>query len=216
MKYEDIRPELDTFDVVLFQGSGWFSRLIGLFCKKWSHVGLVIKTDKEFYIPVKYRMLSLPINCTQTLVCNETNPFAREDVLMIFESAIIDKVNGVQLNLLSDRIKSYKGKVFIRRFIYNRTEKDRGTFSRFISKYLETPYERDILELLGGAIKIGKNQEDLKDFFCSELAAESFQDVGFLPQIPPSNKYSPYDFANGAVSKNLIKGKFGEPVEIKK
>jgi len=212
MTYSQIRPLLDTFDIVLFQGAGFVSWLIGLFCNKWSHVGLIAKceqrqleklrTDKDVMWKIKWRTMW-------------TYELRNDGTLMLFESAIIDGVNGVQLTLLSDRIKNYKGKVFIRAFIHERTEAELKKFNDFISKTLKTPYEKHVLELLGMAIKIGKKQEDTTDFACSELDTEAFQELGFLPQEPPSNKYSPADFANGMVSKNLKVGTLGDVIRIK-
>jgi hypothetical protein len=214
MTYSQIRPLLDTFDIVLFQGSGFVSWLIGLFCNKWSHVGLIVKCEQETMNDT-FKMTNGICRGKITLQYCKTLPYKRTNgVLMLFESAIIGGVNGVQLSLLSDRIRNYNGKVFIRSFMHERTETEIKKFNDFISKTLKTPYEKHILELLGMAIKIGKKQEDTTDFACSELNAEAFQELGFLPQEPPSNKYSPADFANGMVSNNLKVGTLGDVIRI--
>lgn len=41
------------------------------------------------------------------------------------------------------------------------------------------------------------NRQDLSSFFCSELVAATYQRMGLLPPLPPSNEYMPVHFVPG-------------------
>ena len=48
MKYQDIRSQLKTGDILLFSGKGGISEGIKFFTlSKWSHVGMVYKFESE-------------------------------------------------------------------------------------------------------------------------------------------------------------------------
>jgi hypothetical protein len=210
--YDKMRPLLDTFDVVLFKGKGLWSFLIGLFSKKYTHVGLIWKCSQSELEQIKQNeKLVWRIKWKQHF-----EPYARRDgVILVFESTLLNGVKGVQLNLLSEHIKNYNGSISLRQFIHDRTDKERKTFADFISKTLGLPYEKDPLELLGGAVKFGPEKSDEDDYFCSELNAKAYQLCKFLPEKPCANKYAPEDFGNGKISDNLIAGAFGEIFRIK-
>lgn len=241
--YQVIRPDLDTFDRVLFHGKGFFSFIISLFSWKYTHIGMVVKCSQEILQRLFEDGTLMNFSTEKYL---STTPIYRNDgVLMCFESTIEDcshckgsgkiytdikdisrcacemrveftyhvcphckgsgKLKGVQLNLLSDRIATYKGSVSFRRFLGERTESNLKRCYDFISKTLGLPYEKHPLELLGAAIKLGPKQPDESDYFCEELVDKLYQLCDFMLLDPPANKYMPDDNIQGRlVDKNLI------------
>jgi len=190
MKYLDIRDHFDNLDVVLFHGTGFISDLVGLFSKHYTHVGTVVRCSAK----------DLDILLSKNLISNTLSADCRgkSDVLMLFESTVINGKKGVQLNLLSESIAKYKGKVAVRHLDTDRRLNVKNYY-KFISESLGKPYESHPLELLGCAVESGISIEDDSDFFCSELSARSYQKVKLLPPQPIANKYKPDDFMYGGV-----------------
>ena len=182
--YKKIRPLLQSGDIVLFRGRGIISGLILLFCSLCS----------RRFKRTKYSHIGMIV--------------VDAGRVMIFESTTLFGSDGVQLNPLSERLQTYKGKVFVRRLICERDERFCGILSRLVSELLGRPYEKDLVELMGAASKIAHlfngHKSDLSSVFCSELVSEIFKREGFLSQSIPPNEYSPedYDFG-GKVDEEL-------------
>lgn len=193
-RYKKIRPLLQTGDVVLFRGRGIISGLILLFCRlfnrfkgvKFSHIGMVVVDSGRVMI----------FESTTLFGCDSTypNPLSGSD--------------GVQLNPLSERLQTYKGKVFIRQLICERGRFFEQTISDSLVELLGRPYEKSLIELMGAAAEIinlfDGHKSDLSTIFCSELISEIFKRQRFLSQSIPPNEYNPsdYDFG-GRVDEEL-------------
>lgn len=188
LPYADIRDELDTGDLVLFSGSGPYSRVIQTATlSPWSHVGMVY---------------CLPPDCVflwEAVVTSTWKDFFRGDGLK----------GGVRMQLLSDRLRDYRGcEVAVRRLLkFPRTPAVYQNLSTFRRATKQAPYERHVPELLKSVYDgpWGRNHEDLSDFFCSELVAETYQNLGLLDEAKPSNEYVPADFSS--VRKPMIEGR---------
>ena len=173
--YDNIRDTLDTGDLLLYSGVGPVSMSIRLVTRsKWSHIGVVVR-PKDF------------------------------DMVCVLQSTTLSKVKdtvsnreieGVQINLLSDSLDSYKGAVAVRKLNVERTDDMRNTISDFRREVHGRPYEERKMELLKSAYDFfgGANEEDLSSLFCSELVAELYQRIGLLDEDKPSNEYIPKDF----------------------
>ncbi len=179
-RYEEIRDDLKTGDLILFSGKGAFSNIIKLFSGgKWSHIGMVIRLP-DF-----------------------------DDAVLLWESTTLTNISdiefnrsikGVQLNALSERISRYEGDVSLRPLSSPIGKSMFNKLSHLRHKLSRRPYERDELELLRSVWDgiAGTNTEDLSSVFCSELVAEAYQSMGLLPEPPiglPSNEYTPLDFS---------------------
>lgn len=197
--HKDIRNELKTGDIVLFSGDKGIAPLIKLFTKsKWSHVGMVYIRDGD--------------------VC-------------LWESTKIGKVidtekgkivNGVQLPLLSERIRTFSGDVAIRKINKGFEQDMLQKLHDFRQKVKGRKYETRKLDLLlsvydgifipEGFVPDASN--DLSSFFCSELIAETYREIGLLLSPQSSSEYTPADFAmHGKVS--LHEHELGEETLVK-
>ena len=195
-KYQAVRKDLDTGDIVVFEGSGVISGMIKWKDKtRWSHVGMVVKSTEW-------------------------------DMLLLFESTTLSKIKdvesrmesqGVQLVPLSERIRSYPdNNVGIRRLLgVDRDDGFRQVVKKFRSEMAGRPYEKSKLELFRSSYDgvFGDNEENLSSLFCSELIAEMYQRFGFLndvndiPKGLPSNEYTPKAF--GGDKYELVDGSKG-------
>ena len=91
---------------------------------------------------------------------------------------------------------------------------------RFRKEVRGRPYEKSMVELLKSAYDgpFGQNVEDFSSIFCSELIAETYQQMGLLPGTKSANEYTPGDFASDAKDElNLLKGaKLSKEVYLRK
>ncbi len=195
--YMDVRSQLNTGDIVLFScKDNFLSIAIQLITNsKWSHVGMVLKDHKKDVI---YLWESTTLSNIKDIIDNELK-------------------KGVQLVLLSERIKYYHGVIAIRQLQGVRLDDGSEEVQELIKLRQEIknrPYEKHKLELLIAVIdtvgEFFKNCKDLSSIFCSELVAEAYQRMGLLDGELPSNEYVPKDFSE-ARKLQLLKGAFLGP-----
>ena len=183
--------KVKTGDVVEFSGRGLFSKIIQLVDGgRSSHVGII------------YR-------------CPLTN------AIFILESTSLYKgVKGVQLNLLGERVRTYKGRLWIRRLSVKVSESQLNDLQHWIECNRHTSYETGLsglLELFNSAVDLPfffKNKPDQSEIFCSELVAIIFKLWGFLSKDLIENEFSPNDFRDG-INKKLIGVRLGKAIQIK-
>lgn len=89
------------------------------------------------------------------------------------------------------------------------------TLSQFRQEMKGRPYEEDEIELIKAAYDgpLGRNTEDLRSLFCSELVAEAYQRMGLLSDAQPANEYTPKDFSDEG-ELVLLKGKLGKEIRL--
>ncbi len=179
MNYEEIAPTLNTGDVVLFGfgGKGPISNTIKRFTfSMWSHVGMVLRSED----------IGLNLMIESTTLSNVRD----------IDSG--DFREGVQVVSLIDRLNLYTGDVGFRRMEnVARTREMIAVIVGLRREFRGREYEQSKLELIRSVYDgpFGSNVEDLSSLFCSELVAEMWQSIGWLPQDPPSNEYNPANFA---------------------
>ena len=178
--YERVRDELNTGDLVLFEGTSFFSRLIQRASgSKWSHVGMVMRLPEYDYLALY----------------ESTGGGALRDLV----SGVPTK--GVQLVPLSEKIRTYPGRVAIRNLIdAGLIAEDFRALTELRKELRGRPYEKSALELIRAAHDSPGEvtNEDLSSLFCSELVAEAYQRLGLLTDRKPSNEYTPGDFGDRA------------------
>lgn len=197
-EYDAIRPKLDTGDIVLFSGKGAFSEGIKWFSKStWSHVGMVVHMPDWGHFLWESTTLS-----------------DLED----FETGTLTK--GVQLVVLSDRIKKYEGEIAIRRLQVERTERMTTDLAKLRLELRGKPYEKIKLELIRAVYDgpFGQNTADLSSLFCSELVAQAYQTLGLLSEDLPANEYVPKDFSTERAQplELLLDAELTNEVKVKK
>jgi len=197
MKYNQIRPNLKTGDIVLFSGNSWASSFIKFFSgSKWSHIGLVVKVDDY-------------------------------DITLVWESTTLTDIpdittgspkKGVQTVPLSSRHKTYDGKMAVRHLNTSITATMKSNLCTLRKQLMGRPYEQSEIELASSLLDFGKfdNKEDLSSLFCSELVAESLQCMGIIPDKYPSNEFTPKDFDQGKwIDKIMLPGfSYGNVIDI--
>jgi len=196
--YKEVRDQLNTGDIVLFSSRG-----IGLFLtfftpSKWSHVGMVVKLD----------------DWDEVLLWESTPVSDLKDV--------IDKKakKGVQTVFLSDRIKTYKGEISIRRVDFKFDEDKKNALIDFRGKVKDRDFENDEIEIIKAYLDgpFRENKEDLSSLFCSELVAEAYQKMKLLKDVDsggkPSNEYTPMDFSEKGYLDLRGDAKLGNEIPI--
>ncbi|MCU7882076.1 MAG: hypothetical protein KZQ66_11060 [Candidatus Thiodiazotropha sp. (ex Lucinoma aequizonata)] len=191
-KYEKIRPNINTGDLILFSGWGPVAFGIKLVTQsKWSHVGMAFKMP-EYDFACVWESTSL-----------SNIPDLKSGMF----------VNGVQMSPLRDRIREYNGEVAIRHLLdFTLGTEELSALKSFRHLVRGRPYERDMAELFSSALPLS-NEEDISSLFCSELIAETYQVLGLLDESKPSNEYTPADFSQDA-GLPLSAGALGEEIMI--
>ncbi|HEY8121648.1 MAG TPA: hypothetical protein VII78_10050 [Myxococcota bacterium] len=189
-KYADVRSDLKSGDLVLFSGSSFFSSVIKWAVGgRWSHVGVVVRVPA-----FPDRVALWEATTLADLADIETGRAAA----------------GVQLVFLSDRLTSYAGEFKLRALDRPITPEMDARFAARRAELSGRPYEVDELELFHAAFDgwfAQRKRERLHSLFCSELVAEAYQALGLLPEPPlgpPSNEYTPRDFARRL--RRLLRG----------
>ncbi len=194
--YRKWRNQLKTGDIVLFSGKAGISRLIKWYTvSPWSHVGMVIKEPSY----------------DSVLIWESLSKSSLPDV----QSGLIQP--GVQLLALSERIKHYKGQVALRQIAPELSQVQQDKLKQLRQELSGRPYEQSTLALIqaGSNRLFGKNEENLESLFCSELIAEAYQCIDFLPESLASNKYSPKDFSSHAKLPFLGEVTLGREIILK-
>ena len=178
ISYDIIRDEISIGDLLLFSGDNFVSRVIRFSQlmsgyprneAKFSHVALVIR-----------------------------EPLFNQ--VLVWESTLNKKVNqnvvsGVQVSALSEQLQKYAGEIWLRKLRVAPLEHQVDQLANFRHEIKGRPYEGDKAELLMSLADEAILGQDLSSVFCSELVAEGYKRMGYLPQNMPSNSYTPADFA---------------------
>jgi hypothetical protein len=180
-QFAEVRSDLKTGDLVLFSGASFFSSVIKWAVGgRWSHVGVVVRLER-----FPGRVLLWEATTLADLPDVETQRAAP----------------GVQLVFLSARLATYAGEFKLRRLDRPVTPEMEAALTKRRGELSGRPYEQEKLDLVNAAFDgwLGASRgERLNSLFCSELVAEAYQAMGLLaepPDGPPSNEYTPHDFA---------------------
>ncbi len=183
MRYETIRDQLKTGDVLLFSGKGGISEGIKFFTlSKWSHVGMVYRLED-------------PHDVKGTVFCWESTTL--NDLADVDSGKLTQGVQRVELSERLERCFAKDYEISVRQLSQPLTDHMLKALNDFRHEVSGRPYERHKIELIKSAydLVLGANKEDLSSLFCSELLAEAYQRMGLLTEEKPSNEYTPKDFS---------------------
>lgn len=193
MKYSEIRELLRTGDVVMFKGKGLVSWIISRLGGK-SHVGVVYRPNRE-----------------AVLLYESTTLSDLRDV------STGRKVRGVQLVNFSQRVATYRGRIWVRRLDKALDSGQRRIMVKTREEFAGKAYEQSLWQLIRAGFKWKLQQKDLGSLFCSELVAEVYQRMGILKDTIPSNEFNPGDFAKGGcVDDFMVGNRLGMEIPITK
>jgi hypothetical protein len=153
------------------------------------------------------------------------------DVALLYQSTPVCKAkdffdgtlkNGVQINVMSEAVKGYNGKVAVRHLAVERTSPMLDELSRFRKEVKNRPYEEHIVQMVKAVWDgpLGHVEEDLSSLFCSELVAEAYQRMGLLPDSEaggrPATEYTPKNFSEeDRVTELMLGARLGEEIVIR-
>ena len=184
----DVDTCLFTGDIMLFSGESLFSHSIRKVTNsRWSHCGMVVRDHK------------------------------RHHKAQIWDVSKKHFGGEVGLYDLRTRLSAYKGAIAYRSLLRDGVMGGLGiaeltTFNKIYQSLVGRPYETKKLELLKAAfdptifnLELAVNDPDLTSIFCGELVAETYKQLGLLPDTLPSNEYVPADFSQSRL-RDLEKG----------
>lgn len=188
--YDTIKDLLQTGDLLVFSGKGRSSNLIKHFSgSRWSHVGLVAKIQ----IP--------PLTEPRLFVMESTTLNDVPDVDGRFKK-------GVQLVLLSQRLATYSGEVYVKQLKAPLTQEQEIKMLGWLFQKYNSNTEYDTSQAIGAAVdrdsknKLARvfgslfgfnNKEDFEKLFCSELACQAYIEAGLVDPSVNASEMLPED-----------------------
>jgi hypothetical protein len=191
MDFGQIAPTLKTGDLVLFHGTTTISSVIDwLTDSAYSHVGMIVRQGEQ------------PGN----------------DKLHIWQS--FEPQHGVVSDSLESFLQLYvaseTGATFaVRHLSAELSATQLGALSQFMEQVKGRPFPAMLpwmLDYIAGRMGIATNETT---FYCSELVAQSFMEMGLLPPRPLATTYTPGSFSAADASLPLQQGfSFGPEIQV--
>ena len=178
--YEQERKNIQTGDPIFFSGDGLASAAIK-----------VVSGSDKSHIGMA---VVAPLNI---ILCAES-------------TSLNDGKDGVQVNLLSDRVRDYKGTVSTKNLIYRRNTEFYNLLEQGFAFMRGREYETELMELAFAACGEPILDENFSSVFCSEFYAYFLKLWGCLNE--PANSYTPGEVFNAT----LLKGRLGPERWLKK
>ena len=184
---------LRTGDILLFSGRGVTSEVIRLFTRSpWSHIGMVVRLPE----------------CSEPLVLESTTLGESVDI------RLGKPVAGVSLVFLSSKLADYPGSVAVRRRLGpDLSERQDRLLQRLVRRLLHRPYKNYLLCNAIDVLTAFQRKPDRRGWFCSELVAELYRRVGWLPPDTRASTLVPGHF--GSRHMRLQNGKLEPPLWLK-
>lgn len=184
---------LRTGDILLFSGRGLTSEVIRVFTRSpWSHIGMVV------FLP----------DSRVPLVLESTTLGESVDI------RLGKPVAGVSLVSLSTKLADYPGSVVVRRrHGPDLTDSQERLVQRLLRRLLHRPYKNYLLCNAIDVLTGFQRRPDQRGWFCSELVAELYRRLGWLPRDTRASTLVPGHF--GSRYMRLQNGKLGPPEWLK-
>ncbi|MZR63718.1 hypothetical protein [Alcanivorax sp. DP30] len=179
---------LRTGDILLFSGRGLTSEVIRVFTRSaWSHIGMVV------FLP----------GSAEPLVLESTTLGESEDV------RLGKPVAGVSLVSLASKLQDYPGSVVVRRrHGPDLTPRQEKLLQRLLRRLMHRPYKNYLLCNAIDVLTGFQRKPDQRGWFCSELVAELYRRLGWLPRDTRASTLVPGHF--GSRYMRLQNGKLGQ------
>ena len=167
--YNQIRADLNTFDIVLWSGTGNLSKFIQMGTQSlWSHVGMVLRTEPD-----------LVMLWESTLEEDHSGVQLTPLSKSVYGSVAVRRMN------IPGGITTEMNAGLARARLDFADRKFEASWMEFMKAGWDGPF--------------GKNTKDLTTLFCAELIAETLMMCGLLEDETvsgkPSNEYTPKDFS---------------------
>ena len=190
--------ELETGDIILFSGNYFLSYIIEYFTNSiYSHVGVVLKNPNLGDARFK------GIYLLESGFENTPDP----------ENHRIKK--GVQIINLEDKIKNYKGRIYVRKLHCTRNEKFYEKIIKIHSNVHNIPYDLNPIDWIKGYYKlnIGNTQKE-NTYWCSALVSYVYVELGFLDKNIPWTLISPKELSSSSNELKFINCKLDNDKQI--
>lgn len=191
VKYDKIKDLLNTGDLILFHGTLRASEMIEFAEQsKWSHVGMVIKSQ------------DIGINDSDKLLLWESNTLTNLNDEILKNVKTGPMFVDLYRRLLTDLEDKYDNVFEIRYLKMNDELKNNiqmlDKLRKFILDVHTDSYPKSELKMIEDFLegRIFNKNTDNKNFFCSELIAATYMNMGILEEDHSPNSYMPKDFSN--------------------
>ncbi len=185
VSFDDIKPSLQTGDIVLMHGQYISSHVIEVIEHSlWSHAAIVVLAD------------DIGVDSDEKILLWESNLNTPVKDVILKKSK-----DGPQLVSLHERMKrNFESKddsqFAVRHLYFERSQEMFSTFIQVIKNVHASKFPRTKEEMedpvKGRFFGIQTSQ---KFMFCSELVAYTYIQLGLLSGIHPTNSYIPSDFS---------------------
>jgi hypothetical protein len=184
---------LRTGDLVLFAGRGLLSTIIRIFTRsRWTHVALVVRLPGH----------------EAPLLLEAIGTGEAPDVLAGHA------VGGVGLVSFRQRVAEYEGRVGLRRHHGPAlTPARERMLLRLAARLYLRPYRNFLWSLLFDGLFGRRRRRDYAGVCCSELVAELYRRLGWLPRAVRASRFVPGHFGENARSSRVLARRLA-PVEI--
>ena len=190
--------ELETGDIILFSGNYFLSYIVEYFTKSiYSHVGVVLKNPNLG--DAKFKGIYL----LESGFENTPDP----------ENHRIKK--GVQIINLEDKIKNYRGRIYVRKLHCTRDKKFYEKIIEIHSTVHNIPYDLNPIDWIRGYFKIniGNTQKE-NTYWCSALVSFVYVELGFLNKNIPWTLISPKELSSSSNELKFINCKLDNDTQI--
>lgn len=185
--YSEIESTVKTGDLILFHGMSMSSKVNELFTGcEWSHVGMIIRPE------------DIGIVSTDKLLLWESNTLVNLDDVELEKPKEGPMLVDLHQRIMTDLSGKHDNKFIIR---YNTCEVSREmlvqlrTFIKAVhmDSFPKTDFDlrKEVFE--GVVLDI---QVDNGDYFCSQLIADTYMQMGIITSKYPTNSYEPKDFSD--------------------
>lgn len=190
--------ELETGDIILFSGNYFLSYIVEYFTNSiYSHVGVVLKNPNLG--DAKFKGIYL----LESGFENTPDP----------ENHRIKK--GVQIINLEDKIKNYKGRIYVRKLHCTRDKKFYEKIIEIHSTVHNIPYDLNPIDWIKAyyQLDIGNTQKE-NTYWCSALVSFVYVELGFLDKNIPWTLISPKELSSSSNELKFINCKLDNDKQI--